>query len=298
MSLKIRVFGWRNPPLDQITRIEQGFRELGHFVVNGDCDLIYCHDSSQYEEAIKCLHCCSSKTKLFLKVLDVPAHNPNYDYEKTREILKQADKVLANSFFVQNQIQKYFNLDSYVVYETAKQVPVLENRGNRFLFFFAGRACDSNKRFYLIKSVINKLNLSPNLVATAGPENPGYGQYFGIVTDELLFWLYNNSYFTALPSKVEGVGLPMVEAVMCERIPIVCNDNLTALELLPAEFCVEPTTEAIAEYVTKLYENPLEYVFLQKRIKNEIAPVFRQKFSPRSAATRILDAYYQTNSTL
>ena len=63
-----------------------------------------------------------------------------------------------------------------------------------------------------------------------------------------------------LPSKFEGLGLPMIEAMMAGSIPITCSDNPTALELSPPEFICEPTESdflnKILELNEKLESNP------------------------------------------
>ena len=80
----------------------------------------------------------------------------------------------------------------------------------------------------------------------------------GLISDSELNKLYNSSKFLLLPSKAEGLGLPMIESMICGAIPITCSDNLTAKEFSPAEFICEPNAKSIISKIEKLdkeYEN-------------------------------------------
>ena len=80
----------------------------------------------------------------------------------------------------------------------------------------------------------------------------------GVISDSELNKLYNSSKFLLLPSKAEGLGLPMIESMICGAIPITCNDNLTAKEFSPAEFICDPNAESIISKIEKIereYEN-------------------------------------------
>ena len=53
-------------------------------------------------------------------------------------------------------------------------------------------------------------------------EEAGRGRYVGRVDDECLSWLYRNARLMVYPSKYEGFGLPVVEA-MSHGCPVVCS---------------------------------------------------------------------------
>ena len=73
-------------------------------------------------------------------------------------------------------------------------------------------------------------------IKICGLQNPKFGNYLGIIKDQELNKLYNSSKYVLLPSASEGIGLPMIEGMICGAIPITCSDNLTAKEFSPADF--------------------------------------------------------------
>jgi len=82
--------------------------------------------------------------------------------------------------------------------------------------------------------------------------------------------LYNSSKYVLLPSASEGIGLPMIEGMICGAIPITCSDNLTAKEFSPADFICKPDAQSI---VNKLTELNKDY-----RVKRELALKFGKKY--------------------
>ena len=72
--MRIKSLGWTNKNLDQISRINCGFQELEHILVEDeDCDFIFCNDSSEYNLAIEYKNKYPN-AKLILNVLDIPPH--------------------------------------------------------------------------------------------------------------------------------------------------------------------------------------------------------------------------------
>ena len=90
-----------------------------------------------------------------------------------------------------------------------------------------------------------------------------------------------------MPSATEGIGLPMIEGMICGAIPITCSDNLTAREFSPPEFICEPYAQSI---VNKIAELNKEY-----SIKRELALKFGKKykiqFDKISIAKNILNIF-------
>ena len=110
----------------------------------------------------------------------------------------------------------------------------------------------------MVKESLSKIRNEIDIVKICGSENPGFGNYLGLISDSELNKLYNSSKFLLLPSKAEGLGLPMIESMICGAIPITCSDNLTAKEFSPAEFICEPNAKSIISKIEKLdkeYEN-------------------------------------------
>jgi glycosyltransferase involved in cell wall biosynthesis len=127
-----------------------------------------------------------------------------------------------------------------------------------------------------------------------GSENPMYGQYIGIVNDKNLNTIYNSSKFVLLPSRFEGLGLPMIEAMMAGSIPITCNDNPTALELSPPEFICEPTE---SDFLNKIIELDENYEYFQK-IALQYGEKYRELMNKNKIAENIINLYNKHNEGL
>ena len=60
-------------------------------------------------------------------------------------------------------------------------------------FLYVGRANDPIKRIGLLKEALLKTINGVNEIIICGSENPGFGNYLNVVTDEKLNELYNSS---------------------------------------------------------------------------------------------------------
>lgn len=256
MSFKIKTFGWRNQNLDQISRIEQALIFLGHQIVEENPDFIYSHDFTEIDKAYEFKQKYPN-AKYLQKVLDLPIHLFNtqfFDLNKTKEKLIRADFILSNSQTVKDNIKNYLNLDSYVVYDAIKDVSNLNSKKD-IPFLYVGRANDPNKRFLLIKDFFNLTKFDENKLTVVGPDDPSFGIYKGIVDDSTLNDLYNRSKYIIFPSFIEGIGLPPIEASICKCIPILMNDNQTALEFWNFKLTCDPNAYSIAGKILDIEHN-------------------------------------------
>ena len=124
-------------------------------------------------------------------------------------------------------------------------------------------------------------------IKICGSENPGFGNYLGIVPDEELNKLYNSSYYVLLPSKAEGIGLPMIEGMICGSIPITCSDNLTAREFSPIEFICNPDPQSIVNKIIDLdkdYEN-------KRKIALQYGEKYKVQFNKKNIAKNIINLF-------
>ena len=94
----------------------------------------------------------------------------------------------------------------------------------------------------------------------------------------------NEAKFLFLPSKAEGIGLSMIEALICGTIPIVCSDNETAKEFLPQEFMCEPKPESIVKYIDKMNKNYEEY----RESALKLGKKYKEQFDKINVAKNIL----------
>ena len=99
------------------------------------------------------------------------------------------------------------------------------------------------------------------------------------ISNEKLNELYNSTKYVFLPSKYEGIGLPMIEAMICGSLPITCLDNETAKEFLPSDFMCEPNADSIVMHIEKLEKN--------YKIKQELAFKLSEKYKEQFNKTRI-----------
>ena len=166
--------------------------------------------------------------------------------------LLKADAVTVISFKVKNDLGKFLNKKIEVIYNPIKDVFHDKDIKKDNTFLYVGRANDPVKRINLVKESLLKIKDGIKKIKICGSENPGFGNYLGVVSDQELNRLYNSSKYLYLPSKAEGIGLTMIEAMICGTLPIACSDNLTAKEFLPQDFICEPNAQSIVSKIEEL----------------------------------------------
>ena len=281
--MKISVFGML--PFSHL--IKEGLEKLGHEISGENPELIYANDPRGYKEAMLV------KTKyknapLILNILDIPWHMPNIEQQTkllVSQFLMHADFVSTISKKVKKDLSKFFKEDIHVVYNPIKDVYYDEKILKNNTFLFVGRANDPIKRFNLIRDSISKIENGIRKIKVCGAENPNFGNYLGYVSDDELNNLYNSTQFLLLPSKAEGIGLPMIEAMICGALPITCNDNETAKEFLPLDFICAPNAGSILECIKKLEQ---EYE-IKRKLAFKFGTEYKEKFNKTTIAKNILN---------
>ena len=279
--MKIAVFGIL--PFSQL--IKEGFEKLGYEISNEDPNLIYANDPRGYREAISVKKKYQNAPLIF-NVLDIPWHMPNIEQQTkllVSQFLMQADFVSTISLKVKKDLSKFFKKDIHVIYNPIRDIYHDEKILKNNTFLFVGRANDPIKRFNLVRDIICKIENGIKKIKICGAENPNFGNYLGYVSDQELNNLYNSTKFVLLPSKAEGIGLPMIEALICGALPITCSDNETAKEFLPADFICEPEADAILKHIEKL-DN--EYS-IKRRLAFQFGEEYKKKFNKISVAKNI-----------
>ena len=288
--IKAKIFGWKLPPLDVVSRIEEGLQNHGVIFTDENPDLLYKNEDF-FDQALEFKNnCLAKKPVTIFNILDLQIRNPNFNLEKLKEQLLQADIITCISETVKNQIYEYLKLDSHVIYNPVKDI-TFDNLEKNISFLYVGRANDKNKRFDLIVNAFKPYKHIMDHLYICGSENPMYGNYIGIVDDKNLNTIYNSSKFVLLPSKFEGLGLPMIEAMMAGFIPITCSDNPTALELSPPEFICEPTESDFLNKILELNEN---YKSFQK-IALQYGEKYRELMNKNKIAENIINLYNKHN---
>jgi len=287
-SIKVSIFG-ADGYTCQVPRIKEGFRNLGHNLSEESPDLIYSNDPTGYNKAIE-LKKKIPKSYLIFNFLDVPWHMPNVN-ESTKLLVKhyldKADAVTVISFKVKKDLEKFYNKKIHVIYNPIKDVCYNEKVKKNNKFLYVGRVFDPVKRFELIKKTLLKIKDGEKNIKICGLKNPKFGNYLGVIEDQRLNELYNSSKYVLLPSMAEGLGLPMIEGMICGAIPITCSDNLTAIEFSPADFICEPNVQSIINKIEELDKNYES----KRKIALEYGKKYKIKFDKKSIATNIMNVF-------
>ena len=273
----------------QIPRIKEGMELLGHILSEDSPDLIYSNDPKGYEKAL-ILKKKYPNAYLIFNFLDIPWHIENI--QKQTELLVKnfflkADAVSVISSKVQKDMAKFYDKKIHVIYNPVKDVYFDEKIKKDNMFLYVGRANDPIKRIKLVHDSIIKIPEGLKNIKICGSENPGFGNYVGVISDKDLNKLYNSSKFVLLPSKAEGIGLPMIEGMICGTIPITCSDNLTAKEFSPSEFICEPNAQSI---VNKIEELDKEYE-TKREMALKLGEKYKIQFDKKTIAKNIIDIF-------
>ena len=273
----------------QIPRIKEGMELLGHALSEDSPDLIYSNDPKGYEKAL-ILKKKYPNAYLIFNFLDIPWHIENI--QKQTELLVKnfflkADAVSVISSKVQKDLAKFYDKKIHVIYNPVKDVYFDEKIKKDNMFLYVGRANDPIKRIKLVHDSIIKIPEGLKNIKICGSENPGFGNYVGVISDKDLNKLYNSSKFVLLPSKAEGIGLPMIEGMICGTIPVTCSDNLTAKEFSPSEFICEPNAQSI---VNKIEELDKEYE-TKREMALKLGEKYKIQFDKKTIAKNIIDIF-------
>ena len=273
----------------QIPRIKEGMELLGHILSEVSPDLIYSNDPKGYEKAL-ILKKKYPNAYLIFNFLDIPWHIENIE-EQTELLVKnfflKADAVSVISSKVQKDMAKFYDKKIHVIYNPVKDVYFDEKIKKDNMFLYVGRANDPVKRIKLVHDSIIKIPEGLKNIKICGSENPGFGNYVGVISDKDLNKLYNSSKFVLLPSKAEGIGLPMIEGMICGTIPVTCSDNLTAKEFSPSEFICEPNAQSI---VNKIEELDKEYE-TKREMALKLGEKYKIQFDKKTIAKNIIDIF-------
>ena len=273
----------------QIPRIKEGIKNLGHILSKESPDLIYANDPTGYNKAM-ILKKKFPNSYLIFNFLDVPWHLPNVDKQTkllVEHFLAKADAVTVISFKVKKDLAKFLDRKIEVIYNPIKDVFHDKSIKKNNTFLYVGRANDPIKRIDLVKEGLSKIKNGIKEVKICGSENPGFGKCLGVISDIELNKLYNSSKFVLLPSKAEGIGLPMIEGMICGAIPITCSDNLTAKEFSPSELICEPNAQSLVNKIEELdkeYEN-------KRKIALKMGEKYKIQFNKKNIAKNIIKIF-------
>jgi glycosyltransferase involved in cell wall biosynthesis len=126
-------------------------------------------------------------------------------------------------------------------------------------------------------------NEPPELLLVIGSENPGWGEWRGIVDDETLNLAYNSVDFFLFPSVFSSIGLPVLESCVAKTIPICCNDDLCLQEFIDPILLPRDIKQISAALDNK------DWVEQSKNWVNSKSDEFKQRFNGKQIAQNILN---------
>ena len=282
--MNVSVFGML--PFSQL--IKEGFKKLEHKISIENPELIYANDPRGFNEAML-LKKKYPNAYMILNMLDIPWHLSSTIKQQTMflvdNFLNKADAITTISFKVKEDLSQFVNKNIHVIYNPTQDVHYEKDIKKNNMFLYVGRANDPVKRIKLVHESLLKIKDGINNIKICGSENPGFGNYLGVVSDQELNKLYNSTKYLFLTSKAEGIGLSMIEAMICGSIPITCSDNQTAKEFSPAEFICDPNTQSI---VNKINELNKEYE-IKRKLALEYGKKYKEQFNKVTIAKNILN---------
>jgi glycosyltransferase involved in cell wall biosynthesis len=143
-----------------------------------------------------------------------------------------ADKVISISNTTSRDLKRIFKVDSYIIPEQSKiqsvpEISILNKHKlrNKCFFLYCGNS-RPHKNLSMVVNLFNTLtNFPPLVLAGKGHQSSSNVINVGIVSDPELLALYESAIAFIFPSKYEGFGLPILEAlsvgtlVIASRIP-------------------------------------------------------------------------------
>jgi len=274
----------------QIPRIKEGMEALGHSLSENSPDLIYANDPRGYVKALN-LKKKYPKAFLILNFLDIPWHRPNIREETAMlasNYFQKADALTTISFKVKKDLEEFYKKEIRVIYNPIKDVFYDKNIQKNNTFLYVGRVFDPIKRFNLVRESLLKITDGEKKLKVCGLKNPNFGNYLGLIKDDELNKVYNSSKYVLLPSKAEGLGLPMIEGMICGAIPITCSDNLTAKEFSPTKFICEPDAQSIVNKIEELDSN----YDANRKVALEFGVKYKIQFDKKTIAKNIIDIFH------
>lgn len=287
---------------DQISRIEAGFRALGHEVTPhvSEADLIY-QNNPWFDQVLadKAAGRFAPGAKLILDVQDIPHHVRDYPIARLKEQLLQADAVTSISATTARDLKAATGLDSHVISQPIMPITRTGVRKHGYRALFVGRVWDGNKRSTLAARALAMLGFRAQDVVTVGMEAPPFGgDYWGVATEAALNDLYNSVDFVVATARFAGMELAVIEAMAAGVVPLCFNDLHTLDELLPPDLfpeyrAIDPDPEALAHFMAYLLndESGQRMAELKERLHQHYLTAWNDRTSPTGVARAILQVY-------
>lgn len=240
------------------------------------------------------------------------SHTKQKKYQRiVQSAVNKADYICFISEFTKNDCFQFLqipaNTKTAVIYNGVNDLPAPslapEWCPNDEFLFSIGQFL-SKKNFHVLIPLL--LNLPNNIsLIIAGQNNTKYGdeirdlitQYHletrvilpGAISEGVKSYLYHNCKAFVFPSIAEGFGLPVIEAMRCEK-PVFCSDK-TSLKEIGNRFAFfwdnfDP------EYMTNVFNNGMDFVYNNELfIKDQLK--YSKSFTWKKNVEDYLDIYRQ-----
>ena len=147
-----------------------------------------------------------------------------------KKTLLNANVILSVSGTTQKDVFKYYGYNSIHIPEDSEILQLADysildkfNLKEKKFFFYCGNNRPHKNIDFIIDVFANNLNLPPLVLAGKGHKNFRNVIATGIITDEELRALYKSAIAFVFPSKCEGFGLPILEAIRSETLVVASN---------------------------------------------------------------------------
>jgi len=287
-KLRIKTFGWQSGILGQIGMINDGLTNIGCELVEENPDIVYKNEDF-FDEALDFIKTCKNRPFVIFNVLDLQLHNPNYNLEKLKSQLIQADKVTCISDTVKEEIKQYLDIDAINISNPMRDITYDPTIKKEIDFAIIGRNSDPNKRAHLFEGLLWKSSGKSYIVVGSEPLPGAFFKsgWVGVLKDKELNEIYNLSKFVICCSKREGLLLTVPEACCGGAIPLIASDMSTCKEWNMPDFVVEPNVESILNKVLEIEKDYTKYQSLARYYGID----FQRKFNKEQIARNILWAY-------
>jgi len=222
-------------------------------------------------------------------------------YKLALRNIKKLDFVIVNSEETKNYLVDYFGYKEELIeiihpgVDLDKYHPIKVNGGNSILKVGVLGRMDAHKRHYLVIKAIKKIK-SRKIRALIG----GVGKMFdycyalargdrrikflGFVPDSKMNEFYNSLDLFILPSKIEGFGIPILEAFACGKPVIVMKD--ANIPKVLKEKCIVVSPRKLRKVLEYYIENKEDLRKYSEDLVN-----FARKFSWEEAVKKHIVVY-------
>lgn len=297
--MKIGIAGSDGNILCQLDAVREGLRSLGHEPVKwDDPDASFVFVGNPPFD--KYLDLCKSKPVIF-NILDLAPHCKEHEQivETLRTQLPHASKVSAISETVASQVSELFGVKVGVIYYPMKSVqPPTERKSYDVKVAMVGRTSDPNKRCGAAVVSLIRAGFSQEQVAIVGPEYPGWGVRYGVLSDEELNQMYQSVDYVMMMSKEEGIGLPAIEAACAGAIPIVLPDLSTYNEFWAGSpmgpyYSTFTSIDAVSKFLIYMETYKSERELIRENMLHYSNIFLKKKFDRIEVASRIINLYHE-----